>query len=82
MPGNAPVDAAPVKDVGGPQTNGPWPEEVEEIARGKAYNRPVFLDGEVREVQVEVKDIRQFVDEQGNKTSGYAVVSHVPGGQL
>lgn len=35
------VNKVPVEQVGGPQEEGPWPDSVEEIAEGKAYNREV-----------------------------------------
>lgn len=67
------VGNAPVHDVGGPQNDGPWPAEVEEIARGKAYNRPVvFGDGTRGTAEVVVEEIQQFVKD-GEKTDGYAV---------
>lgn len=70
-----PVDNAPVEKVGGPQDKGPWPSEVEEIATGKAYNRPVTMaDGSVQSVQVTVKQIEQIVRE-GEPTDGYIVRS-------
>lgn len=69
-----PVDKAPVKQVGGPQNKGPWPAEVEEIARGAAYNRPVELsDGSVQDVEVTITDLQQILDQQGNPTTGYSV---------
>lgn len=68
------VDKAPVDAVGGPQNDGPWPSEVEEIAKGKAYNRPVELsDGSVQEVEVTVTNLRQLVRADGTTTDGYAV---------
>lgn len=65
---------APVERVGGTQEEGPWPSEVEEIAEGKAYNRPVRLaDESVQEVEVTVTSVVQMQDQFGNGTDGYAV---------
>lgn len=74
MPGNAPVEK-----VGGTQENGPWPEAVEEITEGEAYNRPVPVEGGgTTTVKATVKHIIQLTDEQGNPTDGYAVVMEYP----
>jgi len=68
-------DKAPVDHVGGPQTDGPWPSEVEEIARGEAYNRPVELaDGSTQEATVTVSEIQQLIRDDGTETDGYVVV--------
>lgn len=65
---------APVDDVGGNRNEGPWPEEVEEIAEGKAYNRPVELaDGSTQEVNATVVNVHEFVRPDGTPTDGYAV---------
>jgi hypothetical protein len=69
------VNNVPVEHVGGPQTQGPWPNEVSEIATGEAYQRPVTIeDGMVDDVQVTVDEIRQVTRPDGTETDGYVVV--------
>lgn len=69
MPVKAPVDA-----VGGTQSDGPWPDHVDEVGEGEQYDRPVRLDdGSVQTVTVTVTNVQQLTDEQGNPTDGYAV---------
>lgn len=68
------VQRVPVSAVGGTQDNGPWPSDVEEIAAGEAYNRPVRLsDGSVQELTVTVTEINEILDEAGDPTGGYVV---------
>lgn len=68
-PGKAPVDA-----VGGTQSKGPWPEDVEEIVEGDTHERPVELsDGTVQTLPVTVKRVEQVVRADGTETDGYVV---------
>lgn len=64
---------APVEKVGGTQTNGPWPDEVDEIIEGKAYRRPVQVDNQVVEREVTVTTIRDVMDDSGNPSGGKIV---------
>lgn len=75
MPG---LGNAPVEKVGGNQDTGPWPEHVEEIATGEAYQRPVVTESGVHQVTATVKDIVPVTDEHGNDTGGRAVVISYP----
>lgn len=76
MPGNAPVDA-----VGGAQTEGPWPEGVEEIVEGEAYRREVVNEnGDVVEREVTVTKVEQIVRPDGTETDGYIVAFQHSGG--
>lgn len=69
MPGKAPVDS-----VGGPQDEGPWPADIEEIAQDDRLKRPVELsDGSTQEVEVVVTNVQQIVRGDGTPTDGYAV---------
>ncbi len=69
MPGKAPVE-----HVGGTQSNGPWPDGVEEIVEGGSYQRPVELaDGSTQTVTVTVTRVEQIVRDDGTPTDGYVV---------
>lgn len=68
------VDKSPVDHVGGTQAEGPWPEQIEEIAVDDRIKRPVVLDDGTKEtVEVTVTKIQQILQEDLTETDGYAV---------
>lgn len=65
---------APVDDVGGRQDSGPWPSDVQEIAEGKVYNRPVQVgEGQLVDLDVTVKSVDPIIRDDGTETDGYVV---------
>lgn len=65
MPGKAPVDK-----IGGTQAQGPWPEDVEEVAVDERLKRPVNLGNDrVEELEVLVQDIVEL--ERGGHAVSY-----------
>lgn len=65
---------APVEHVGGTQSDGPWPDGVEEIVEGNSYDRNVMLeDGTKQTVTVTVTRVEQIVRADGTETDGYVV---------
>jgi hypothetical protein len=69
-----PSNQAPVEDVGGPQSEGPWPSDVEAVAEGDQPKRPVRLnDDSTQEVTVTVTAVNQLTRDDGEETDGYAV---------
>ena len=71
------VDNAPVEQIGGPQSQGPWPDDLQEIATGEAYQRPVELsDGTLQQIPVTVTSIEQIIRRDGTETDGYIVTQH------
>jgi len=83
MPSNNALESIPVEKVGGPRDRGPWPTDVEEIARGNTYDREVPVkkltehgDLEVvgREMRpVTVTQIQQLTRPDGTDTGGRVV---------
>lgn len=69
-----PPNKAPVDAVGGPQEQGPWPADVDEIVEGNSYRRPVQLaDGSVQELEVTVTRVERFGLREDAKEDGYSV---------
>jgi len=73
--------SVPVHKVGGQKDRGPWPRKVDEIERGRQYARKVSTPKGPVEATVQVEEIREFVDQQGNPTGGYAVTFTHQGGE-
>jgi len=55
-------EKAPVEKVGGPQEEGPWPANVEEIVAGESYDRE--LDGTI--VSVTVTEVVEDTEQGGH----------------
>lgn len=69
-----PPNKAPVNAVGGTQSDGPWPSEVDEIVEGNSYTRSVRLsDGSVQDIQVTVTRIVRHGIREDSDEDGYSV---------
>lgn len=77
MPGKAPVDR-----VGGTQSDGPWPDHVDEIVEGEQYEREVVLEDGTRATRtVTITRVQQIRRDDGTPTDGYVVsFTHDGGG--